>query len=165
MTYKKKGLVSASPSADSATRHFYDIGTLIVAAPNTSIESILHGISQASHNGSNALPPPAAPINPPDNDIGLFERAQVVSSVVPTKTPSGGTRVRAPFPIKKEENGSDLDAPATDEGPLRYTYPGKTLISENAKFCPDCGLRLTKHEIQPGRKAGKRVECFVCPTI
>lgn len=146
---------------ESGAKNFYDIGTLIVASPNTSIESILHGISQTNASGNHTVPPTAAQAVAPDNNVGLLERAEIIS----TRTPLGGTRVKAAPPIKKEANDSDLDSPAAAEGPLRYTFPGKTLISDNAKFCPDCGLRLTKHGIQPGRKAGKRVECYVCPDI
>lgn len=94
---------------------------------------------------------------------GLLERA----SVSYERTSGGSKKVTAPPPIKvKEESlvtNHDSDLDMASDPPLKFTYPAKSLIADNAKFCPDCGLRLTKHAVKPGTKGGKRVECYMCP--
>lgn len=126
---KKKGLVSASPSADSGPRYYYDIQNFIVT---NGVDLEQFGIS----------PPPAA-----------------------TQKTQTGVRSEAPAPAEVKEEEDFHAYNADDAARPWYTYPGGKAINLGTTFCPDCGLRISKHKQKSGARAGGKVEFFLCPIV
>lgn len=68
---------------------------------------------------------------------------------------ANGKRVKADCP---SENLSSTGATISS-----YTYPGKTLVSAQSVFCPDCGLRIKKHHQGRGTYKGEICVVMHCP--
>lgn len=131
-------------------RNYYDIQQLIVAS-GASLDEIFrgrmsnneHGVSYAT-DGGGIQPLPDGP-HPIRTQVGQRIVAQPMASAVPVETTT----------IKKEF--------ALEESPLIYTYPGRKLVTETAVYCPECGIRVSKHGRKPGTYKGAKVDCIICP--
>lgn len=134
---RKKGLVSASPSLESGPRYYYDIQNFIVT------------------NGVDL------------EQFGLLPKSSE-PTVRTTVSSTGGKQVSALPAKEKTLYGQELRCEET-ESLSTYTYPNGVEIqapdpaSRSAYFCPDCGLRLSKHKEKRGTRKGVPATFFVCP--
>jgi len=137
--------VSASPTVDSGSKYYYDIGTLIVTDPS-GLGSLLGNGAPAANGGG------ARPTIPSAAELGVAVQRMAAGSV---RTGAVATPPQL-APFKQEDTPEQLDEYMASGNPL---LPGSF-------FCNECSLRMTKHTSKVRKTTeGVRVRVYACPNL